>query len=155
MENLDWVKLASEMTKDSGKVPYDTNKHLFTKVAFDVFQLNGSSVESLWKLENDEDGKQFLVAMYDDEQEGDKIVSTSNWSALSDKNGQNITLFYKDTPIQRFASVEYGFNNEDAHVFQNALVSKLNSDKEFSQKLVRAQNEQVKSHLLNTFPELA
>lgn len=153
MENLDWIKLASELT-NSDKVPYDANKHLFTKVAFDVFQLNGSSVESLWKLESDEDGKQFLVAMYDEKQDNDKIVSKSNWNALSDKDGQNITLFYKNTPIQRFASTEYGFGKDDVHIFQNTLVNKLNSDKEFSKKLVNSQNEQVKSHLLNLFPEL-
>lgn len=155
METLDWVKLANEVVQESGKVLYKPNKHLFTKVAFDVFQLNNSPIESLWQLENDENGKPFLVAMYNDEDSEDKLMAKSSWNTLSDKSGQNITLLYKDMPIHRFASNEYGFNKDDVHIFQNTLLEKLNSDSEFRQKLLNSKNEEVKNQILKKFPELA
>ena len=153
METLDWVKLAGAVVQDSGKIPYEPNRHLFTKVAFDVFQLNTSPIESLWKLENDADGKSFLVAMYDEETDA-KLTTKSSWNALSDKGGKNITLFYKDMPLQRFASTDYGFDTTDIHLFQKTLVEKLSSDKEFRQKFIDAQTDETKAQLFKKFPEL-
>lgn len=154
METLDWVKLAGAVVQDSDKIPYEPNKHLFTKIAFDVFQLNSSPVESLWKLEDSEDGKQFLVAMYDEEVVEDKITAKSNWATLADNAGKNVTLFYKDMPIQRFASTDYGFDVDDIHLFQKTLVEKLSSDKEFRQKFLSTQTEEKRVQLVKQFPEL-
>ena len=154
METLEWTKLASEIIPETGKVSYESNKHLFTKVAFDVFQLNTSPVESLWILEDGEDGKQYLVAKYD-EDGAQPLEVKSHWTALADKECKNITLLYKDTPIQRFASEEFGFTKDDAHLFQKTLVQKLNSDKSFVAKLLKSQSQNKQELTLNQFPELA
>lgn len=154
METLDWTKLAGDVTPNTSKIPYEPNKHLFKKVAFDVFQLNSSPTESLWLLEEGEDGQQYLVAQYGDE-EGESLESRGHWEALADKQGKNITLMYKDSPIQRFASSDYGFNEEDVHIFQETLLNKLSSDKEFVKRLIDAQPENKKELLLKQFPELS
>jgi len=154
METLDWTKLAGEVTPDDSRVPYEPNKHMFRKVAFDVFQLNSSPVESLWILEEDEDGQQYLVARYEESGE-ETLEAKSHWEALVDKKGENITLMYKDSPIQRFASTDYGFDSEDVHVFQQVLVEKLSSDQEFVKKLINSQPEAKRNLLLEQFPELS
>ena len=154
METLDWKRLAKDVIPETGRVPYEPNKHLFTKVAFDVFQLNNAPIESLWILEEGDDGKQYLVARYEDE--GQKSIEVkSSWLALADKEAKNITLLYKDIPIQRFASADYGFKKEDASIFQKMLIEKLNSDKTFVEKLIKNQPEQRRNLLLQQFPELA
>src|SRR5271169_1071656 len=130
METLNWAHLADVVKPQSGKILYESNKHLFTKMAFDVFQLNTSSVDSLWVLENGEDGKQYLVARYEDTTET-PLEAKSCWAAFSDKEHKNVTLLYKDTPIQRFASSEFGFDDDDIYIFQKTLIHKINSDKSF------------------------
>jgi hypothetical protein len=155
MDTLDWTKLASEVVADNSKIPYEPNKHLFTKVAFDVFQLNTAPTQSLWILEDGEDGKQYLAAQYDDEQGQEVLEVKSHWKALADKEGRNITLMYKDAPIQRFASSEYSFGKDDIHIFQKTLIEKLSSDKAFVEKLLKSQPEYRRDALLRQFPELA
>jgi len=153
MESLDWTKLAGDVTPQTGRIPYTPNKHLFRKVAFDVFQLNSSPVESLWTLEDAEDGTQYLVAQYGEE-EPETLEVKSHWEALADREGKNITLIYKSAPIQRFASADYGFDVEDVHLFQQALVEKLGSDKSFVTKLLKSQPKTKLDSLIAQFPEL-
>ena len=151
METLDWTRLAGDVVPDSGKVPYEANKHLFRKVGFDVFQMSSSPVESLWILEDGEDGKQYLSAKYDDVE---TIEVKSHWKSLSDRKGENVTLMYKDSPIQRFAATDYGFTEDDVHIFQQVLVEKLNSDKSFVEKLLKSQPKDKLASLMQQFPEL-
>lgn len=153
MESLDWMKLSTNITPNTNKVLYEPNKHLFRKVAFDVFQMDSSPVESLWSLEKDDDGIQYLVALYSDEQ-SDNIEVKSDWEAISDKKAENITLAYKNMPIQRFAAKEYGFTPEDAPVFQKSLVDLLNSDKAQVAKLLRSQGKERLGIIAQHFPEL-
>lgn len=154
MESLDWTKLAGDITPETGRIPYEENKHLFRKVAFDVFQLNSSPVESLWTLEDGENGDQFLVAQYSEEEEPENLESKGNWEALSDSNGKNVTLMYKGAPIQRFASVDYGFDAKDVHIFQQTLVEKLGSDESFTSKFLKSQPKVKFDLLVSKFPEL-
>jgi hypothetical protein len=154
METLDWDCLERDVVPDNKKIAYEPNKHLFKKVAFDVYRLNSSPTESLWILEDGEDGKQYLVAQYEEESENIEVKG-SNWLALPDKTASNVTLFYKDVPIKRFASSEYGFSAADVNVFQGVLVEKLSSDKAFVEKLLNTQTNEQKDTLLKQFPELA
>lgn len=154
MDTLDWNVLADKYAKKQERIPYEPNKQFFTKVAFDVFQLNTSPVESLWTLESGEDGKQYLVAVYNDETQDKLLETQSEWNALADKQAKNITLLYKNMPIQRFASKDYGFDVEDAHIFQKTLINKLSSDKDFLKKFLDSQPEEKKNQLLAQFPEL-
>lgn len=154
METLDWTKLAGDVVPNTDRVQYEPNKHLFRKVAFDVFQLNNAPVTSLWTLEEDEDGSQYLVAQYGDEQAEESLEVKSHWLALADRENKNVTLVYKDAPIQRFASSEYGFSEEDVHIFQRTLIEKLSSDKAFVDKLLKSQPKERQELLLKQFPEL-
>jgi len=154
METTDFTKVAKVIDQDKKRLPYDKYKHLFTKVAFDVFQLNSSPIESYWILEKGEDGEEYLSANYEKEQTEDLQVKSS-WEALSDKESKNITLLYRGVPIKRFASSEYGFDNDDVNLFKNALVNKLSVNKEFVDKLMKVLTEEKRDALTQAFPELA
>lgn len=154
MDTLDWAQLASVVEPRRDRVSYETNKHLFTKVAFDVFQLNSSPIESLWVLEKGEDGKEYLVAMYGEQEATKQLESKSSWEAVSDREGKNVTLLYKETPLQRFASTDYGFSQSDVHIFQRTLISKLSTDKAFREKFLNSQPAEKREMILKQFPEL-
>jgi hypothetical protein len=153
METIDLTKVAKVVDPDKKRLPYDKYKHLFTKVAFDVFQLNTSPVESYWILEKDDDGKEYLSANYEKEQT-EELQAKSSWEALSDKESKNITLLYRGVPIKRFASSEYGFDSNDVDIFKNALVNKLSVSKEFVDKLIEVLTEEKRDALVKAFPEL-
>jgi len=153
METIDLTKVAEAINPDDSRLPYNTHGHLFTKVAFDVFKLNNSPVESYWILEKAEDGKEYLVADYE-RGASDDLSAQSDWEALSDKTSSNVTLLYKGVPIKRFASSQYNFDESDASVFKDALVDKLTKDKEFVGKLMEILPEDKKSALSGLFPEL-
>lgn len=154
MEIVDFAKIANIVNPDNRRISYEKNKHLFHKVAFDVFQLSGAPVESYWILEKGEDGKEYLVANYEDTD----ITSTAaqnNWEAESDKKAENVTIFYKNMPIKRLSSSEFGFNKDDVHIFKQALSHNLNNNKNFVKKLLNEFKEDVRQSLFKVFPELS
>lgn len=155
METLDWQKLAGTVVPDNTRLPYEPNKHLFRKVAFDVFQFKGGPVDSLWILEEAEDGTPYLVAQYDEEENQDGLEAKGSWQAISNQSGDSVTLFYNNTPITRFASSDYGFSKDDVHLFQDALLEKMSSDKEFKDKFLKSLSEERRNALVSQFPELA
>lgn len=154
MDTLDWEKLANSVEPRRDKILFEQNKHLFTKLAFDVFRLNTSPTESLWILEKGEDGKEYLAAMYDNDDNSAQLEVKSHWEAISDKDNKNVTLLYKNTPLCRFASTDYGFDNSDIHIFQRTLVAKLNLDKSFRDKFMTSQSAEKREMILKQFPEL-
>lgn len=153
METVDLTKVADIINTNKKRLPFNKYKHLFTKVAFDVFQLNSSNVESYWILEKDEDGSEYLAANYEVAPK-DGIQVESGWEALSDKEAKNVTLSYKGVPIKRLASSEFGFNEDDVGLFKKALVNKLSSDKEFVNKLMNILTTEKRNALVEVFPEL-
>ena len=152
---MDLKKLANIVTPNTNKVAYEANKEHFSKIAFDVFRLNNSTSDALWILEDGDDGSQYLVAQYEDSETERPIELKSHWLALSDRDSKNVTLMYKDEPIQRFASSEFGFDKDDVHIFQKTLVEKLSSNKDFLDKLIKSQSKEKRDTILKQFPELA
>ena len=156
METIDLTKVASVVDPDNKRLLYSRHKHLFTKVGFDVFQMNSSPIESYWLLEKGDDGEEYLVANYEKELVEEKLsTQSSSWKALSDKESKNVTLLYNGVPIQRFASSEYGFEADDVHIFKSALVDKLSAHQEFVSKLMKVLSEEKRNALIQAFPELA
>lgn len=154
MDTLDFNGLSQVLNPDKKRLAYEENRHLFTKVAFDVFQLNSSPIESYWILEKGDDGKEYLVAKYEDASDTKTIESRSSWQALSDRDAKNITIFYKGTPVRRCTADEFGFNDADIHIFKKALVEQLSSNADFTKKMLNTLVEDKQKSLFQQFPEL-
>lgn len=136
---LDWTALGATTNPRTDRLAFDEVKHMFKKVAWDAYKpLSGSDI--LWELREEDDGK-FLYAIYGDE---NSLVTTasvsSNWTAISDHDGKNITLSYSNVPIKRFSSVEYGFQPSEVEEFASFLKAK-------------AEQKDFVSELLKTLPE--
>lgn len=137
--------------KNLSPLPYEQNKHKFIKVAFDVFEMADSDFESYWTLEKDKDGKEYLVATY---VQDDDLTAKSEWEAVLDKQASNVTLYYKDMPIKRFASKEFGFGQGDAYLFRRTLVKRLNEDPVFVKEMIATLPKARRDALSELFPEI-
>lgn len=137
---FDWKALNNIVSPEKGKLVFEENKHLFKKVAFDVYKRMGSQTDKLWELRTDEDGKQYLFALYDVESE-DGLVSTASlnkWSAIADKEGKGITLSYNKIPVYRFSSEMYKFAADEAASFAKFVEEKANDPKWVNSFIERA-----------------
>jgi hypothetical protein len=130
-----------------------TNQIGFEKVAFDLVRITQSPYnpyDGLWTLSEIE-GKKFLVRASDPKFD---YKTSGDWSTVSDYDGNNVTLVYKNVPIHRFSSSEYGFSSDDVNVFKSAILDKTASDEKFLREMLLEQPMLKKESLVTTFPEL-
>ena len=142
----DWNHLSDAVTP-AQSYAFDEVSHLFRKVAYDVYKpLEGP--ETLWELRDGDDGKKYLFALYEDG--GDITTSAkdeSDWDTASDREGQNVTLSYKQVPIMRFASTEYQFTPEQADDFAEFVKSKT-AEPEFLKDLLNKMPESKRAAVI-------
>jgi len=119
------------------------------KVAFDMYKVYGDHYDCLWKLE-DVNGDQFLVRASDPQYDYSK---KGEWNLSSDYDARNVTLFYKNTPIQRFSSSDFGFESNDLNIFKSALQDQLD-DEGFVRDVLASQPKDKFSSITSTHPEL-
>src|SRR3990167_7635436 len=107
--NLDWTGLAEQTEPNPIKYRFADVQHRFRKVAFDVYKsIGGNSSDACWEMRTEADGTKYLYAIYE-EPEALVATASSDWSAISDRSGRNITLAYKGAPLMRYASAQHGF----------------------------------------------
>ena len=146
------LKGASKSIADKDKLLVTAeNTHFIKKVAFDVYRVENDPYEGLWLMEQADDGKNYLVRASDPQFEYKK---SGEWEAITDYGQENITLSYKNVPIARFSSKDYGFTAEDASTFKSAILEKADSDEDFIKGVLSTQPESKRSAICTTFPEL-
>lgn len=127
----------------------DVDAGRIKKYAFDVYKVDNDPYESLWILQ-DVDGAPHLVRasdpQYSREERGD-------WSAVSDYDRENITLTYKNVPIARFSSKEFGFKPQDAMSVKAAILEMAETDTDFVKSVLLRQPSSKREALATTFPE--
>ena len=136
-------KHSVELTKDI----------VLEKVAFDLVRITSSPYnpyDGLWTL-SESDGKKFLVMASDPRFESS---GSGDWSAISDYDCKNVTLAYKNIPIHRFSSNDFGFSNDSVSIFKSTLLEKTSSDNSFLKELLSEQPSTKRDSLVTTFPEL-
>lgn len=145
---LDYSILERHSSKPQYK--FSETKHLFTRLAFDVFKLNDGSSDDLWKIESTVDGD-YLVALYDNDSSVElapKQASKNLWQVEVQPESNELHLFYKGTPIHRFA-------HPDARSIRSFLPAKLASDQNFRKALLQELSPSRQSQILKLYPELA
>lgn len=146
------IKFTKKHSKDFGiKDQVEISDSIsFKKVAFDRFKLDQDPYDGLWALQ-DIEGKPHLVRASNPQSEVRKV---GDWEAISDFEKRNVTLSYKNIPITRFSSDEYGFSSNDISIFKSALIEKTSSDNSFLKELLNDQPQTKREALVSTFPEL-
>lgn len=145
----DWTLLNAKLNPKKDRIDFQSTKHLFRKVAFDVYKpISGS--DRLWELRHDEDGKEYLIALYSDED--DLVVESqedgsNKWTAVADHEGKNVTLSYRDFPITRIAIAQYGVDSHRAEDFAR-FVEKKATDKNFIANLLASMPESKRQSVM-------
>ena len=121
----------------------------FKKEAFDVYRVDNDPYAGLWLLENI-DGVQHLVRASDPVFE---TTEQGSWGAISDYDKSNVTLSYKNIPIARFSSEDFGFSKLDIITFKSALLNRVSTDEGFIKEVLAEQPKSKRDDLVNTFPE--
>ena len=132
------------------RIPLESNKDKFTKVAWDIFHMIGEPENKIWIVEKDEDGNEYLARMGDWESSSPALEG-SNWTAAENKEASCVTLIYKDTPVAKFSSKEFNFNKSDVGVFKESLIKMVSSD---YKPILNSMLEQDRNSLLERHPEL-
>jgi hypothetical protein len=147
------IKLHSERTGSLDNVDRirKTDDLKLKKVAFDVYKVYKDQYDSLWTLEKEADGSEFLVRAsnptYDYEKNGE-------WSVANDYDHSSVTVNYKGIPICNFACSDFGVDSSNIDVLKKTILHKVSSDKEFVAKVLNEQSELKVEALRTTFPEL-
>lgn len=120
---LDLAPLYKMMTKTASKekvlLKEALNSARFAQVGIGVFRDSDSHI---WKLEQGEDGTEYIIRAEDEEQLS--AESNSDWAATPDATKKVVTLSYKGMPLCKFASKDYGFDESSASNFADFLLSK-------------------------------
>lgn len=120
------------------------------KEAFDVYRVDNDPYENMWLLE-DVGGVPHLVRASDPIFES---AEKGDWIAISDYDKKNITLSYKNAPIARFSSDDFGFDLESIMTFKSALLDRVSEDEEFIKEVLAEQPRSKREDLTVSFPEL-
>lgn len=145
---IKFFKDKSENIGDKDRVAL-TKDLKIRKVAFDMYKVYGDHYDCLWKLE-DVNGSQFLVRASDPKYDYSK---KDDWNISSDYEARNVTLSYKNTPIQRFSSEEFGFAQDNLTMFKSALQDQL-GDETFVRDVLASQPQDKFNSITESYPEL-
>lgn len=150
---LDFSHLKEVVQPDRSRIPFKGNEHRLTRVAFDLFHMDNNA-ESLWRVQADDDGNEFLVRTYDVDQP-DNLQAQSEWSVDADKKQANLTIAYRGMPIHRLAVADFGAETPaEARSLQKLVQSRLAADEDFVVSLIESLPAAKRKALAASFPEL-
>ena len=134
---LDLSDVAKIVMPDPNRLPLEENRNRLMCVAFDLFRLKGDNTEDLWQIQADDDGNEFLVRTYNLPEEEQQVVKASDWRVVSDAKGNNLTVLYRNIPIQRLATAVAGASTSaDVELLRKTVQEKLSMDDTFVSKFI-------------------
>lgn len=107
------------------------------KVAFDVVRfVDSDKLDDLWQIHRDGEDE-YIVAMYNDNEQTEKVASITNWKALPDSSGNHINIFFRNAPVKKIALAPLGIPTEDAWLVSRSISEKLASDQSYLKSFIQ------------------
>lgn len=127
-------------------------KDRLIKVAFDVVKFKDSSdIDGLWQVQSSDDGE-VIVALYE---ETPKLETKSSWSAVADKTASYVHVFYKNEPVIKLASANFGVTSkEDSVSFVENLPKILAENVGIRSSLLNELSAEDRKSFTTKYPEL-
>ena len=149
--SIDYSSLANQITKKAYRLS-DVKDQLET-VAFDVVRFkDGDKGAELWQVHSADDGD-YLVALYDDEQEKTASAKTP-WGVLVTKTGSDLQISYKGDPLVRLSAAKLGIPSTELHKAEQYLPEKLASNKKLVKALLSELSDAARQAVAKRYPEL-
>lgn len=150
--SLDYDNLEQKVYKKAYKLSDVKNR--IERVAFDVVRFSdGDETSKLWQVQSADDGD-YIVALYDEQDEAAKVAS-SNWEVALNKTSSMIDVYYKGDPIVRVAASKLGIPANELAFVSRYLPKKLAENKKLATALLNEAGENVRQELYKKYPELA
>lgn len=130
---VDLTKISK--TYEDDRLPFEEYKDKFIKIAFDVYTPANDPNDELWVVQENDDGVFLTRSDWGHENVNVKESQDNDWDAVSNKEGNVITLYFKKQPLINLSSEEYGFK-KDTKSFIKTLV-KFMQDKDNVAKLLK------------------
>ena len=133
-------------------------KDRLEKVAFDVVRFkDGDNGAALWQVQSNDDGEQYIVALYNDEEENVKTASVaekSPWQVSFSKIANVIQISYKNDPLLKVAAGKLGVAPKEISKIPGYLPAKLAENKKLVAALLSELPLTVRTQILRKYPEL-
>jgi len=151
--SIDYSGLEHKIYKKAYKL--SDVQHRIEKVAFDVVRFSdGDEASKLWQVQSADDGE-YIVALYDDQEDSLKTASSSDWEVCLNKTSSVLDVYYKGDPIVRVAASELGIPANELPLVSKYLPKKLAENKKLANALLNEAGEEVRQELYKKYPELA
>jgi len=129
-------------------------KNQLETVAFDVVRFKDSDKGAdLWQIQSADDGD-YIVALYDNEEDDIKTASSNPWGVFVTKNGCDLQISYKGDPLVRLASAKLGIPSSELHKAEQYLPEKLAANKKLVKALLSELSEVARQEVSRRYPEL-
>jgi len=154
--SVDYLQLSNSVEKKFFKL--SDVQHRLEKIGFDVVRFKDGNPEELWQIQNSDDGD-YIVARYESESseapKTEKTASSNAWEVLVSEASGYINIFYKGFPVVKASLAQVGIQKDDLDTLKRFLPSKLSTDKQFAQSLLKTLNTTERYELLRLYPELS
>lgn len=148
---VDYSNLEQKVYKKAHKLSDVKNR--IERVAFDVVRFSdGDDSSKLWQVQSADDGE-YIVALYDEQDEPLKTVA-SDWEIALNKTSAIIDVYYKGDPIVRVAASKLGIPVNELSFVAKYLPAKLAENKKLATALISEASNEVRQEIYNKYPEL-
>ena len=150
--SIDYSNLAGSITKKAYRL--SDVKDQLEAVAFDVVRFKDADKGAdLWQVQSADDGD-YIVALYDDEDDVVEKTASNPWGVFVTKNGHDLQISYKGDPLVRLASSKLGIPSTELHRAEQYLPEKLASNKKLVKALLSELSETARHEVSKRYPEL-
>jgi hypothetical protein len=149
--SIDYSNLENKIIKKAFKLK--DVQHRIEKVAFDVVKFkDGDEASALWQVQSADDGD-YIIALYQDDLD-EKEASSNPWEVSVNKLAGEIYVYYKGSPLTKFASSKIGIPTSELDKVEKYLPEKLAENKKLVNLLLNELSESAKKEALSKYPEL-
>lgn len=147
--SVDYSNLQDKLSKKKAFRLSDVKERI-RKVAFDVVRfIDSDKIDDLWQIQRDGEDE-YIVAMYNDNEQTEKVASVTNWKVLPDNSGGYVSVFFRNEPIKRIALAPLGIPTEDAWLVSKSISEKLASDQSYLRSFI----QELSPHERKTLDEI-
>lgn len=156
-DSIDYLGLSNTIYKKAYRLS-DVPEHRLDKVAFDVVRFkDGDNGAALWQVESNAEGEQYIVALYNDEEENVKTASAepkTPWQVSLSKIANEIQISYKNDPLLKVAASKLSINPKEISKIPGYLPARLAKNKKLVASLLSELPLTVRTQILRKYPEL-
>ena len=133
---IDYKEILNKLDGNQNMKPVKGNEDKMIRVAFDFFRLKDADPETLWQVQKADDGQEYLMRTFSDDESEEKLKVESDWDVQLNKEASDLTIYKSDVPVHRMNLDKMKIGREESESFRAFVLGKLRrKDSSFLQSL--------------------